>query len=875
MAAMANAGGRTPFTSPNQELPTRGLSRRGSIMKSKMKINAMGEEEWVWEEVEVDSDGEEIVVQDDEVSRSSRAHHPHRPPAPRRTRSGSSKSRSPPPDRVRAGRRPGDSGSRSGSSTGTPPRGGTRSRSGTPPARRPFRHPAGLSRRFSSVMRSKKRLNEETGEEEEVWEEVLVNSDGEEIEDADEWEEEEIIEDEDDDYMEEESYYEEEEFSDDEVDELPSSLKPKPHREMSLIMEANNESGTEFFDADQSFRKSRRYPKSGGSIKSLGAGSARSLGAGSTKSARSLGGSVKSRATDKPMESVTPTTVTTTTTVNTHPIDPAQDPLVTRVPPSPPTLPPTTPQQPTPSDKTATSKLAPDKQSILGRLFGGSPSTSRSKPVTTAATKKPSGSTTQLATPSKAQDASPAPPKVSPTPRKVQSREMGKQQPAATATDKEKVAQPPKTKSTREIHAPAAQSLDRQQQHQQQQQQPQQKGFPIFRRLPLSSNKEYPEKNQTQNQPAVESNAVAQAPSTAVKPHAAVMNQPVPVQLPMSTKKGMPATVSPTQNEAAQRQERTAPSIYRDEELGMIDPEKTVAAHSQENNETEIVEFAPDRENDSLKKRAWLWGSDNDSDISDPDAPPVPRKSKGGDKQTPRNRRKPRGVENETQTRLKNTPQSEYATLGKENRTGGVGHVSLCFCLLLFAILIVGGTVGTAYFGTKLALKAAGVPPKHSGSHGETTPIEPPVQVVANNGCSPREILMTFQITFDSNPAKMGILFRTMGAISANIWNFPVGSFQSFYQVLRRNRFDICLLPVQGYDLIITANNGSGMISNFAGQNIYGNWSVSLNGTETLTYSGDCNNTNATVCGSFCHCNFTLFSPDASSPPKGSCRKTC
>jgi len=204
-----------------------------------------------------------------------------------------------------------------------------------------------------------------------------------------------------------------------------------------------------------------------------------------------------------------------------------------------------------------------------------------------------------------------------------------------------------------------------------------------------------------------------------------------------------------------------------------------------------------------------------------------------------------------------------------------VNRKQLGGCLLLFALVVIGASLGTAYAGTLLATKNR----DSSGSGPGQEPTTSPGNGAGENKtdvtgrCSWEDGLLDFSIKFDAQPVKVGIYLEKLPSLRAQLWDFSPGTFRDFAQVQRYNRFQICLNPTSTYQFVIESNDGSGLVSEFpAGTPNYGSWELSYNTTERDTYSGNCaEGGGATYCGAYCDCRYTISGDEVT----GGCRTDC
>jgi len=228
-------------------------------------------------------------------------------------------------------------------------------------------------------------------------------------------------------------------------------------------------------------------------------------------------------------------------------------------------------------------------------------------------------------------------------------------------------------------------------------------------------------------------------------------------------------------------------------------------------------------------------------------------------------------------------------TVVRENRRRVQCLLLVCCCL---CIIMVGASFGAAWWAVKLAedddepaavgVRAANdtVPTSAPTSaptlatttvSSPTTPVSP--IVLANNtpGCPDGNVPVEIVITFDGEPEEIGIALRE-STLTA-IWGFESGTFKSFSQFLRENYFMVCVSPAVTYTLAITDTQGTGLVSDFLGQGVYGKFAIFYEDGLVSRYNGDCDSDEdgITDCGAFCACEFTLEAGSSS----GGCRTDC
>ncbi|GAX09646.1 hypothetical protein FisN_19Lh110 [Fistulifera solaris] len=204
--------------------------------------------------------------------------------------------------------------------------------------------------------------------------------------------------------------------------------------------------------------------------------------------------------------------------------------------------------------------------------------------------------------------------------------------------------------------------------------------------------------------------------------------------------------------------------------------------------------------------------------------------------------------------------------------------VRLYFALLIFAILIVGSTVGTAFWGMKI----------YTDKHGDSelsTDSGPPPTLEGNECDYDDNILLEFRILFDSKPEQTGFSLRDAPPFSSGIWVMEPGTFRSFSQFQKKNTLRICLSDKLNYTFEIEDMFGDGMVSEFGATSVYGRWELAFNEHLVASYNGDCyanatsegeslsHFTNGTLsfCGRYCTCSFTIGVNET----KGGCVEEC
>ncbi|EEC45268.1 predicted protein [Phaeodactylum tricornutum CCAP 1055/1] len=177
----------------------------------------------------------------------------------------------------------------------------------------------------------------------------------------------------------------------------------------------------------------------------------------------------------------------------------------------------------------------------------------------------------------------------------------------------------------------------------------------------------------------------------------------------------------------------------------------------------------------------------------------------------------------------------------------------LYLILLLATVVIVLCSIGTAFYGTKLALEVFGT--EKRGSVPSPAPV-----LIEDELCPVENVPIEFHITFDSKPAEVGITLRDAGSTTSGVWLFGPGTFRSFTQFARSNVFRLCVSPQLEYDFEVSDAASNGLVANFAGTNVFGHWELFYNNSLAASYNGNCNDTAVNECGEYCSCKYTLTS---------------
>ncbi len=202
----------------------------------------------------------------------------------------------------------------------------------------------------------------------------------------------------------------------------------------------------------------------------------------------------------------------------------------------------------------------------------------------------------------------------------------------------------------------------------------------------------------------------------------------------------------------------------------------------------------------------------------------------------------------------------------------------LYFALLIIAILIVGSTVGTAFWGMKI----------YTEKHGDlalSTDSGPPPTLEGNECDYDDNLLLEFRILFDSKPEQTGFSLRDAPPFSSGIWVMEPGTFRSFSQFQKKNTLRICLSDKLNYTFEVEDTFGDGMVSEFGATSVYGRWELAFNEQLVASYNGDCyanatsdgeslsqfTNDTLSFCGRYCTCSFTIGVNET----KGGCVEEC
>jgi hypothetical protein len=216
-------------------------------------------------------------------------------------------------------------------------------------------------------------------------------------------------------------------------------------------------------------------------------------------------------------------------------------------------------------------------------------------------------------------------------------------------------------------------------------------------------------------------------------------------------------------------------------------------------------------------------------------------------------------------------PPDNTRSANKDSGTGfGTYLAAGCCCLFIFAALIVGATIGTAYYGTQLALKEIPIFTAPTAPSPTPVPPSPSPPSSATGLCSSPDRLMDFRISFDSDPSTVG--FSLLKGDGTLVWNFQPGSFRSSTQLSKINQFTVCLNPNDNYVFAVNSADASGLVSQVSDATVYGYWELFWNGNMIASYDGDCSGSTASSCGPYCDCQYTIASDGSS---MGACNSKC
>jgi hypothetical protein len=202
-------------------------------------------------------------------------------------------------------------------------------------------------------------------------------------------------------------------------------------------------------------------------------------------------------------------------------------------------------------------------------------------------------------------------------------------------------------------------------------------------------------------------------------------------------------------------------------------------------------------------------------------------------------------------------------------------------------LVVILSTIGTSFLGAELALRGntlgtnleSSYRPNGGSNTTHQNSTDAP-QSIRRDICEGSQLLLEFEIKFDSQPAEVGIALRDSGPFGgASLWAFDAFSFRSFTQFLRTNVFSICLPPEPTYEFEITDAFGNGLASTFGTSTlVYGQWTLSYNSSIVASYEGNCNATREgdavakfSPCGSYCRCSYRFSSNEST----GNCSTNC
>jgi hypothetical protein len=208
-------------------------------------------------------------------------------------------------------------------------------------------------------------------------------------------------------------------------------------------------------------------------------------------------------------------------------------------------------------------------------------------------------------------------------------------------------------------------------------------------------------------------------------------------------------------------------------------------------------------------------------------------------------------------------------------------------------LVVILSTIGTSFLGAELALRGntfgtnleSSRPDRPNGGSNTTNQNNTDVpHSIRRDICEGDQLLLEFEIKFDSQPAEVGIALRDSGPFGgASLWAFDAFSFRSFTQFLRTNVFSICLPPEPTYEFEVTDAFGNGLVSTFGTSTlVYGQWTLYYNSSIIASYEGNCNATRGgnadtgsaakfSQCGSYCKCSYRFSSIEST----GNCSTNC
>lgn len=169
--------------------------------------------------------------------------------------------------------------------------------------------------------------------------------------------------------------------------------------------------------------------------------------------------------------------------------------------------------------------------------------------------------------------------------------------------------------------------------------------------------------------------------------------------------------------------------------------------------------------------------------------------------------------------------------------------VKMVLLLTLAGIVMILATIGTAYWGTKLATRKSsyvinpeGLPPNVV----QAPTMSPTRQQICEYGDND---LLEFVLTFDSRPSEVGFTMydvTSSGAHGTGIWIMEPGTFQSFNQFQRKNIFRLCISSAPTYHFKVMDSGDNGLVSRLGASFVYGHWQLRFNNEIMASYQGDC-----------------------------------
>jgi hypothetical protein len=200
----------------------------------------------------------------------------------------------------------------------------------------------------------------------------------------------------------------------------------------------------------------------------------------------------------------------------------------------------------------------------------------------------------------------------------------------------------------------------------------------------------------------------------------------------------------------------------------------------------------------------------------------------------------------------------------------------LLVTVIVIVIVIVFCSIGTAYYGTKLAIE--------NGDYGvrqgdiiapAAAPTFAPtgMPLLASNECdNGYNDLLEFRLTFDSSPGQVGFSLYDVvssGTNGSGLWIFNPGTFQSFNQFQQENIFRLCVSSNPSYRFEVSDTASNGLAAKFGATTVFGSWELKFNQEIIASYEGDCevdtsekksqaSNSTMFACGAYCRCSFAL-----------------